>query len=239
MLVDADYTYLNEELARHYRVRGIKGEHMRPVRLKTKVRGGIFTHASVLSVTAFPDRTSPVVRGKWVLDTLLGTPPPEPPPNVSEISEEVLENDRLSFRQKLQQHSRNPQCYSCHAEMDPIGFSLENYDNFGRWRTRAFDRKIDSKGKLPNGTEFEGPVGLRKVIVEQRLDDLTRQLTEKLLTYALGRQLEYYDEAAIRKIVTDTKENDYRFQTLIKGVITSYPFQYRLRHASDNQEDGN
>lgn len=226
-LINARYTFLNEELAKHYRIRGISGEAMRKVNLKTQLRGGILTHASVLSITAFPDRTSPVVRGHWVLDTILGTPPPEPPPNVSEISEQVLERDDLSFREKVQQHSSNVNCKSCHQEMDPIGFSLENYDNFGRYRTRQFGKKIDARGRLPDGTQFEGSEQLKNVLVSQRLPNLTRQVTEKMLTYALGRQLEYFDEQAIRTIVMKTTENDYRFQTLIKSVINSQPFLYR------------
>ncbi len=227
-MVNARYTYLNEELAKHYQIRGIRGDHMRPVRLKTTRRGGILTHASILCVTAFPDRTSPVVRGKWILDTVLGTPPPEPPPNVSELSERV-ERRNLSFREKLKLHSSSDRCNSCHREIDPLGFSLENYDNFGRWRTRVDGKRIDAAGQLPNGTKFQGPQGLRKVIVEQRLDDLTRQLAEKMLSYALGRQLEYYDEAAIRKIVATTKADGYRFRTLVKAVIRSYPFQFKRK----------
>ena len=162
-----------------------------------------------------------------MLDTILGTPPPEPPPNVSEISEQVLERDDLSFREKVQQHSSNVNCKSCHQEMDPIGFSLENYDNFGRYRTRQFGKKIDAHGQLPDGTQFEGSEQLKNVLVSQRLPNLTRQVTEKMLTYALGRQLEYFDEQAIRTIVMKTTENDYRFQTLIKSVINSQPFLYR------------
>lgn len=226
-LINARYTFLNEELANHYRIRGINGKAMRKVNLKTHQRGGILTQASVLSITAFPDRTSPVVRGHWVLDTILGTPPPEPPPNVSEISEQVLERDDLSFREKVQQHSNNVNCQSCHQEMDPIGFSLENYDNFGRYRTRQFGMKIDARGQLPDGTQFEGSEQLKNVLVSQRLPNLTRQVSEKMLTYALGRQLEYYDEQAIRTIVMKTTEDDYRFQTLIKSVINSQPFLYR------------
>ncbi len=226
-LINARYTFLNEELANHYRIRGITGEAMRKVNLKTQLRGGILTQASVLSITAFPDRTSPVVRGHWVLDTILGTPPPEPPPNVSEISEQVLERDDLSFREKVQQHSDNINCKSCHQEMDPIGFSLENYDNFGRYRTRQFGRKIDTRGQLPDGTQFDGSQELKNIIVAHRMPNLTRQLTEKLLTYALGRQLEYYDEATIRSIVNTTTKNEYRFQTLIESVIYSQPFLYR------------
>ncbi len=236
-LINARYTFLNEELANHYRIRGITGEAMRKVNLKTQLRGGILTQASVLSITAFPDRTSPVVRGHWVLDTILGTPPPEPPPNVSEISEQVLERDDLSFREKVQQHSNNVNCKSCHQEMDPIGFSLENYDNFGRYRTRQFGMKIDARGQLPDGTQFEGSEQLKNVLVSQRLPNLTRQVSEKMLTYALGRQLEYYDEQAIRTIVMKTTEDDYRFQTLIKSVINSQPFLYRQlpEAASDEQ----
>ena len=226
-LINARYTFLNEELAKHYRIRGIEGEAMRKVNLKTKLRGGILTQASVLSITAFPDRTSPVVRGHWVLDTILGTPPPEPPPNVSEISEQVLERDDLSFREKIQQHSNNINCKSCHQEMDPIGFSLENYDNFGRYRTRQFGKTIDARGQLPDGTQFEGSEQLKNVLISQRMPNLTRQITEKMLTYALGRQLEYYDEQTIRTIVKETTENDYRFQTLIKSIINSQPFLYR------------
>lgn len=228
-LINARYTFLNEELAKHYRIRGITGEAMRKVNLKTQLRGGILTQASVLSITAFPDRTSPVVRGHWVLDTILGTPPPEPPPNVSEISEQVLERDDLSFREKVQQHSNDINCRSCHQEMDPIGFSLENYDNFGRYRTRQFGEKIDARGQLPDGTQFDGSEQLKNVLVSQRLPSLTRQITEKMLTYALGRQLEYYDEQTIRTIVKKTTENNYRFQSLIKSIINSQPFLYRQR----------
>ena len=183
----------------------------------------------MLSVTAFPDRTSPVNRGKWVLDTVLGTPPPEPPPNVSEISEDLLEQDGLSFREMVEAHSKNAQCRACHQEMDPLGFSLENYDNFGRWRTRRHGERIDPSGKLPDGTVFQGASGLKEIIVTQRLDDLTRQLAEKMLTYALGRQLEYFDEAAIRNIVVATKDDNYRFRTLVKEIIHSYPFQFKRR----------
>ena len=234
-LIQSRYTYLNEELARHYRISGIKGSHMRPVKLKSSIRGGILTHASVLSVTAFPDRTSPVSRGKWVLDTLLGTPPPEPPPNVSEFSEEILETDRLSFRQKVKMHSKNPQCYSCHSEMDPIGFAMENFDNFGRWRKRAHGRKIDARGKLPDGTKFDGPTELQQFIVDKRMSDLTRQVTEKMLTYALGRQLDYYDEAAIRTIVSETESDELRFQTLVKAIARSYPFRHKQTIAEENK----
>ena len=226
-LVDADYTFLNEELAKLYRIRGVEGEHMRRVSLKTKQRGGIFGQGSLLAVTSFPGRTSPVVRGKWILDTVLGTPPPPPPPNVSELSEEIEGKRRLSFREKLELHREKPNCYACHSQMDPLGFSLENFDWFGRYRTRRGRGRIDSTGKLPNGTEFTGLAGLKQVVVEQRKDDLTRQLTQKLLSYALGRQLEYYDEPAIRTILKAASDDDARMQKLIHEIVKSYPFQYK------------
>lgn len=234
-LVDARYTYLNEELARHYGIRGIEGPKMRPVRLKTQKRGGILTHASVLSVTAFPDRTSPVIRGHWVLDRLLGTPPPDPPPDVSEISDVVLERDDLSFRQKVQLHSQTPRCSACHQEMDPIGFSLENYDNFGRYRTRLFGEAIDADGALPNGRRFSGARGLRDVIISERKQDLTRQVARKMLTYALGRQLEYFDEAAVREIIESTRNDGDRFQTLVKEIIQSEPFMFKQAYQGELQ----
>ena len=196
--------------------------------LALRRRGGILGHGSLLAVTSFPYRTSPVVRGKWVLDTVLGTPPPPPPPNVSEFSEEVEENERLSIRQKLELHRKSPNCYACHSQMDPLGLSLENFDWFGRWRERYGRRnKIDNQGMLPNGTEFSGLSGLKKVVVEQRFDDLVRQVTVKMLSYALGRQLEYYDEPSIRKIVARVGEEDYRFRALVHHIVASYPFQYK------------
>ena len=226
-LVNADYTFLNEELAKLYRIKDIKGEQMRLVKLDSKQRGGIFGQGSLLAVTSFPYRTSPVVRGKWILDTVLGTPPPPPPPNVSELSEEVEENERLSFREKLELHREKPNCYACHSEMDPLGFSLEEFDWFGRYRSRMGRRRIDANGKLPNGTEFEGVAGLKKVVVEQRRDDLIRQVVSKLLTYGLGRQLEYYDEPAIRNIVSKVSADGDLFQTAIREVVVSYPFRYK------------
>jgi hypothetical protein len=228
-LIDADFTFLNEELAKHYRIPGVVGQQMQRVSLKTDRRGGIFGQGSLLAVTSFPYRTSPVVRGRWILGDVLGTPPPPPPPNVSELPEEIEENRRLTFRQKLERHRRAPNCYACHSQMDPLGFSLENYDWFGRWRTKIRRRTVDAHGKLPNGTEFEGLAGLKKVIIEQRMDDLVRQIASKMLSYALGRQLEYYDVPAVRKIVAAVKEDDYRFHTLLHEVVMSYPFQYKKK----------
>lgn len=226
-LIDADFTYLNEELAAHYRIGGVRGDRMRRVALTNDRRGGILGHGSVLAVTSFPGRTSPVTRGKWILSDILGTPPPPPPPNVSEFDERIEENERLSLRRKMELHRRNPSCAACHNQIDPLGLSLEHYDHFGRWRTRTEGGRVDARGHLPNGTEFAGLAGLRKVILEQRLPDLTRQITRKMLAYALGRQLEYFDEAAVRDIVTDVAEDGHRLRTLVHAIVASQPFRYQ------------
>ena len=226
-LVNAQYTYLNEELANHYQLPGIKGNEMRRVALSTVNRGGIFTQGSLLAVTSFPGRTSPVIRGKWILEDVLGTPPPPPPPNVSEFSDEIDRRRSLTRRQKLELHRQQPNCYACHSQIDPLGFSLENYDWFGRFKRRHRRRQIDATGQLPDGTRFTGPAGLKTVVVEKRMDDLTRQLTKKMLAYALGRQLEYYDELAVRQIIARLTSDQHRFRTLIHAIVQSYPFRYK------------
>lgn len=226
-LIDADFTFLNRELANHYKIRGVAGKHMRRVDLNGQTRGGILGHASLLAVTSFPYRTSPVVRGKWILDTLLGTPPPPPPPNVSDLSEELLENERLTIRQKLEHHRRSPACAACHSEMDPLGLALEKYDWFGRFRERYERGRIDNRGSLPTGEQFVGLAGLKNVILETRKSDLVRQVTQRMLAYALGRQLEYYDEPAVRRIVAELEAKENRFQTLVQQIVLSFPFQYK------------
>ena len=235
-LVDAKYTFLNEELAKHYRLPGVKGQQMRRVELSTINRGGIFTQGSLLAVTSFPGRTSPVVRGKWILEDVLGTPPPPPPPNVSEFSEEIGRRRALTRREKLELHRQKPNCYACHSQIDPLGFSLANYDWFGRFKARSRRRMIDASGQLPDGTEFSGPAGLKKIIVEKRMSDLTRQITRKMLSYALGRQLEYYDESAVRKIIAAVETDGHRFQTLVHEIVESYPFRYK-KHSVDHTSD--
>ncbi|MEL7267621.1 MAG: DUF1588 domain-containing protein, partial [Planctomycetota bacterium] len=226
-LVDADYTFLNQELASLYGIRGVRGTHMRRVDLEDQQRGGILGHGSILAVTSFPGRTSPVVRGKWVLDTLLGTPPPPPPPGVSQLSDEILENRRLSVREKLERHRQLPSCNACHREMDPLGLALEKFDWFGRFRDRYGRARIDDRGSLPDGDSFSGLPGLRKVIVEKRSKDLVRQLTCKMMSYALGRQLEYFDEAAVRQVITKIGDRQNRFRPLIHEIVDSYPFQFK------------
>ena len=231
-LIDSDYTFLNEELAKHYRMPGIKGDHMRRVDLKETPRGGILGHASVLAITSFPGRTSPVLRGNWILTELLGTPPPPPPPNASEFDERIAENRRLTQRQKLQRHRDNANCYACHSQIDPLGFSLERFDWFGRYKP---SRKLSARGEFPDGTQFVGLSGLRSVIIDQRMDDLVAQLTRKMLSYALGRQLEYYDESTVRQIISKTNNDDRRIQTLIRAIVLSDTFQMQQPRKQNSQ----
>ncbi|MEM1442691.1 MAG: DUF1592 domain-containing protein [Verrucomicrobiota bacterium] len=219
-LIDADYTFLNAELARFYGFEGVEGHEMRRVKVDTKQRGGVFGHASVLAATSFPDRTSPVVRGKWILETLLGTPPPPPPPNVAEI--EVEEDGRraaASLRRKLERHRSSKQCAGCHSQIDPLGFALESYADFGQWRSG-----VDNRGSLPNGAQFRGPEGLKMALIDTRIDDLGSQAIRKMLAYALGRQLEFYDEAVVKEIAAKIGPTGYRLGDLVFEITDSYPF---------------
>lgn len=228
-LLTADYTYLNAELAKHYELKSIAGDELRPVSLAGTPRGGILGQGSILAVTSFPGRTSPVLRGQWILAELLGTPPPPPPPNVSEFNAELVENRKLSAKQKLELHRRNPNCYACHSQIDPLGFSLAEFDWFGRHRPQSRGRKADTRAQLPDGTEFEGLDGLRKVLIERRLNDLVTQITRKMLSYALGRQLEYYDEATVQEIVAAVQADGRKLQTLIREIVHSDTFQMKQR----------
>ncbi|MEM6916287.1 MAG: DUF1592 domain-containing protein, partial [Verrucomicrobiota bacterium] len=219
-LIDSDYTFLNAELASFYGLGGVEGPEMRRVKVDTKRRGGVFGHASVLAATSFPDRTSPVVRGKWILETLLGTPPPPPPPNVGEI--EVDEEGRraaASLRRKLERHRESKQCAGCHSQIDPLGFALESYAEFGQWRSG-----VDNRGSLPNGAQFRGPAGLKMALIDTRIDDLGSQAIRKMLAYALGRQLEFYDEAIVREIAAKIGPSGYRLGDLVVEITESYPF---------------
>jgi mono/diheme cytochrome c family protein len=228
-LLRADYTFLNERLARHYGIPGIKGSHFRRVTLPAdSVRGGLLGHGSILTVTSQPDRTSPVVRGKWILENFLGTSPPDPPPNVPDLKPSVEPGAVLSMRERMAAHRGNPTCAACHAIMDPIGLSLENFDGVGRFRTLSeSSQPIDASGALPDGTKFVGAAGLRQVLLT-RSDQFAMTVAEKLLTYALGRGVEYYDRPAVRAIVKEAAMRDYRFSSgLILGVVESAPFQMR------------
>jgi hypothetical protein len=229
-LLRADYTFLNERLARHYGIPNVKGSHFRRVTLgKDSVRAGILGQGSVLTVTSYPDRTSPVVRGKWILENLLGTPPPPPLPNVGDLKPKDASGAVLSMRQRMEQHRANPICASCHSMMDPLGLSLENFDAIGRWRTLGeSSAPIDASGALPDGTRFTGPAGLREALLSS--DRFVATLGEKLLTYALGRGLEPYDAPAVRAILRDAGRGDYRLSSIVEGVVMSAPF--RMRRAS-------
>ena len=225
-LLAADYTFVNERLARHYGIPGIRGSHFRRVQLDREARGGLLGHGSILTVTSYGNRTSPVNRGKWVLENILGTPPPPPPPDVPEL-ETGEGGEVLSMREAMEAHRANPVCASCHQLMDPVGLSLENFDAIGRWRDRSETRlAIDATGELPDGTEYEGPAGLKAALLRHP-DRFVTTVTEKLLTYALGRGVEYYDAPTVRAIVREAAADDYRLSTLIKGVVRSTPFQMR------------
>jgi len=231
-LLRADYTFVNERLARHYGIPNVKGSRFRRVSLGPDAkRSGLLGQGSILTVTSYPDRTSPVVRGKWILENLLGAPPPAPPPNVPELKPTSFATHVLSMRDRMAEHRKNAVCASCHAMMDPLGFALENFDGVGRWR--ALDESgapIDASGAMPDGTKFEGPAGLTKALLGS--DRFVTTLTEKILTYALGRGLEYYDAPTVRAIVRESAKNDYRFTSLISGVVQSTPFQTRMSQRS-------
>ncbi len=226
-LLSADYTFVNERLARHYGIPNVYGSRFRRVELPGEERRGLLGHGSVLTVTSLATRTSPVVRGKWVLENILGTPPPPPPPDVPDLPERADDGTVTSLRARLEAHRANPVCSNCHARMDPLGFALENFDAVGKWRdTGAAGTLIDPSGTLPDGTAFDGFPGLRDILLERR-EEFVTTVTEKLLTYALGRGVEHYDRPAIRAIVREAAANDYRWSSLILGVARSLPFQMR------------
>ena len=227
-LLTADYTFLNERLARHYGVPGIYGSRLRPVRFGDGRRGGLLGHGSILSVTSQPTGTSPVQRGKWLLENIFGTPPPPPPPDTpTALPDASGDGAPLSIRQRMEHHRRNPACAGCHARMDPLGFALENYDAVGRWRDLdATGAAIDASGRFPDGTAFDGPAGLRD-LAHRRSGDFVRTATEKLLMYALGRPLTYADMPAVRAIVRNAEAADYRWSALILEVVRSVPFRMR------------
>ena len=225
-LLRADYTFLNERLAKHYGIPNIYGSRFRRVDLEPGVmRGGLLRQGSVLTVTSYATRTSPVIRGKWILANILGVPPPPPPPNVPALEETKIAAN-LTVRDRLAAHRENPVCYSCHRLTDPVGFSLENYDAVGHWRTLDGEAPIDASGGLPDGSEFDGIEGIEKAILA-RPEIFVGVVAEKLMTYGLGRGVEYYDAPAIREVVREAKADDFRLSTLILGITESVPFQMR------------
>lgn len=223
--LDADYTYLNQRLARHYGHPGVEGPHFRRVELAGNQRGGLITHASVLTVSSYPTRTSPVLRGKWILETLLGTPPP-PPPEMETLEEEP-NGGPMTLRERLEKHRSQPACAACHRKMDALGFGLENYDAVGAWRTEDGGVPVDTTGELPGGRSFQGPKGLKALLADTERDAFVRCLTEKMLTYALGRGLEPYDKPAVDRICLELENNGFRFSQLVQSIVESLPFQMR------------
>jgi hypothetical protein len=223
--IDAPFTWLNGPLAAHYGISGVKGEDFRRVPLDGAQRSGLLTQASVLIASAYPTRTSVVTRGKWVLENLLGTPPPPPPPDVPALAEAGIGTD-ASLRTKMEQHRANPSCAVCHVAMDPLGFGLENYDASGAWRTRDGSFPIDASGALPGGQSFDGAAGLKRVL-KTSADQFSRNLTEKLMTFALGRGVENFDRLAVDHIAGDLAAHDYRFSRLVLDIVKSDAFQMR------------
>jgi hypothetical protein len=241
-LIDADFTFLNLPLARHYGIADTNGNWMRQkpeqprgqpftdkdflrVSIPHDLRGGLLTHASVLTVTSNPTRTSPVKRGKWVLEQLLGAPPPPPPPNIPELE---ADNRKLTgtLREQMEQHRANPSCAACHSTMDPLGFAFENYNAIGAWREKDGEHDINAAGELPGGQQFSGPTGLKEVLLARK-DDFTKCLVEKMLIYALGRGMEYYDRPTLSRIAKTVADNDYRFSSLVVEIVKSEPFVNR------------
>jgi mono/diheme cytochrome c family protein len=228
----ADYTFVNERLARHYGIPNVYGGHFRRVTIADENRRGLLGQGSFLTLTSLADRTTVVGRGKWILDNVLGTPPPQPPPNVPPLKENEAGGKMLSVRERMEQHRANPACASCHARMDPLGFALENFDATGQWRTRDGDTVIDASAVLSDGTRLTGPAGLRNWLLG-RSEQFATSVTEKLMIYGLGRGLEYYDAPAVRKVVRESGASGYEFQSLILGVVKSTPFQMRKTRRID------
>ena len=224
-LIDADYTFLNERLAGFYGIDGVDGGYFRRVSLAETERGGILTQGSVLMVTSYPTRTSPVLRGKWVLENLLGAPPPPPPPDVPALAA-AAETSAGSLREALEQHRANPACAACHARLDPLGFALENFDAVGAYRTEDDGVAVEASGALPDGTLVDGPNGLRRVLLDRR-DEFVETLAASLLTYAIGRGLESYDRPAVREIRRRVEAADRRFSALVSAIVDSVPFRFR------------
>ncbi|MGI9474636.1 MAG: DUF1592 domain-containing protein, partial [Rubripirellula sp.] len=229
-LIDADFTYMNRRLARHYGVRGSFREQPKRVDLKAEDhRGGLLGMSAVLAVSSLPHRTSPVLRGKWILETMLGTPPPPPPPNVPALPETEATSQPASLRARLEQHRSDPTCASCHDAMDPLGFGLENYDVLGNWRNEVDGIPIDASGELPNGEAFGGPKELKNLLMGRK-EQFVRHFTRKMLGFALARGLTPEDDCVVETITQKLAKDEYRTQTLITEIVTSVPFRYTQDH---------
>ena len=227
-LLDADYTFVNERLARHYGIQGIYGSRFRKVIVPNREqRGGLLGHGGLLAISSYPTRTSPVLRGKWLLDTIFGAPAPTPPADVPSLPERGEGGNTTSVRDRLERHRQAPACAACHATIDPPGFALENFDGLGAWRNvDEFGNPIDATATMPNGVEVQGMAGLRTLLLQQP-EQFAATVTEKLLSYALGRALMYYDKPTVRTIVHDAATDDYRWSSLVLGIVKSPAFLTR------------
>jgi hypothetical protein len=226
-LLRANYTFLNERLARHYGVPNIKGSYFRRVTFpEGSVRGGLLGQGSVLTITSYSTRSSPVLRGKWVLENLLSAAPPPPPPDVPSLKTETTPGKPLTLREAMIQHRAAPACAGCHARMDPIGFAMENFDAVGRWRERDGDQPIDATGVFPEGTKFEGIPGLKKELLRQP-EQFVGTVAERLLMYAIGRNLQYYDAPTVRAVMREAESGNNTLASLVLGIVKSRPFQMR------------
>jgi hypothetical protein len=227
-LLTADYTFVNERLARHYGMPGVYGSQFRRVAVTDEARKGILGHGSILTVTSMPNRTSPVRRGKWVLENLLGTPPPPPLPDVPPLKDQSGSERSQTMREQMEEHRANPVCASCHRLMDPIGFALENFDGVGAWRAKDGPSVVDASSQLADGTTVSGVISLRQALVA-RPERLVGTITEKLLTYALGRGLGPSDIPAVRRVVSSAAPANYRFSSIVLGIVDSVPFRMRIK----------
>jgi hypothetical protein len=223
---------LNERLARHYGIPNVYGSHFRRVPVAQDARRGLLGQGSILTVTSYPNRTSPVLRGKWVLENILGTPPPAPPANVPDLEDNHPGVELRSLRARLEAHRRSPTCASCHRVMDPLGLALENFDALGQWREKEPGGAIDASGQLANGTPIDGPVALRKAVLA-RPEMFVRTLTEKLMTYGLGRGIELDDRPVVRDVARKAAARDYRWSAIVLGIVRSAAFQMKKAPAPD------
>jgi len=231
-LLDSKFTFVNQRLAEHYDIPNVYGSQFRRVAVTDPNRGGLLGQGSILTVTSYPDRTSVVQRGKWILENLLGMPPPPPPPVVPILKPHGTDGSLLTMREQMEAHRADATCAACHARMDPLGFAMENYNGIGKYRTKEAGRAIDPSGKLPDGTEFKGLNGLKQVLVTSRREDFIAAVTDRLLTYALGRGLESYDRPAVRSIVREANRQDSNatapsLTAIINAIVNSTPFQMR------------
>ena len=237
-LLNGKSTFLNEALALHYGIDGVRGDHFRRVDLKDANRWGLFGKGGILMTTSYPNRTAPVLRGAWILESITGTPPASPPPNVPALAENQDGEQPRTVRERLEQHRKSPACIGCHGVMDPLGFALENFDAVGAWRELDHETAtpIDASGQLADGRKVNGPVQLRDALLADP-PQFVQTLTAKLLGYALGRSVEYYDMPVVRQIVRDAKRDNYRFSAILAGIATSEPFRFSTAPKSENSVD--